>query len=462
MSKVKKLLGTGCLTSLALLIGLGGILWIRGNAVPQYKMPELRLPAPNAYDTLKVAKRLEVGNIGDTAIAPAKRFDEKLKKSVPKLPQPLEGRRALLEKNQAAIVKVREALCQDYAAPVKYGDQGMDSSNELANHRELARMLSFASSTYADLGQKEKAVECAVVGVELGMLVTHRSLLIGGLVGMACEAIARKPLWELADTLDAKIARVAVARLEALESKRYPFYSVLLNERDYFQSNAFVLFKDNTWQIAKVYIGQADAAFSLTQSFQTSEQPRSESENQAKQLMAQAWLTGQLVWYTKRGIFAETGRYMAELAEQSKLPYNPKRPDPRMPNDPLNAMLMPVFTQAGQKDTAARAETALVRVYLALRAFRLERGAYPAALQELVSAGYLKALPDDPFAPRFGQTFGYRREAGDRFTLWSCGPDGDDDKGRAIVAKSENGTTRSGHYVQSGDEGDLVARMNTY
>jgi hypothetical protein len=47
---------------------------------------------------------------------------------------------------------------------------------------------------------------------------------------------------------------------------------------------------------------------------------------------------------------------------------------------------------------------------------------------------------------------------GDTFTLWSCGPDGDDDNGRAI--KKADGTVS--RYVQTNDEGDLVARVNTY
>ena len=59
MSKVKRALGVGCTSTLAVLLGLGGILWIRGNAAPEYKIPEWKLPTPNAYDTLLSARKLD-------------------------------------------------------------------------------------------------------------------------------------------------------------------------------------------------------------------------------------------------------------------------------------------------------------------------------------------------------------------------------------------------------------------
>ena len=460
MSKVKKLLGTGCVTSLALMIGLGGILWIRGNAAPEYKIPEWKLPSPNAYDTLAEAKKLEVSKLGTAAINPKGRYDEKVKKSVYEL-GPLDDRKALLEKNQAAIAKLREALTQEFATPRKPGDvQALaDNFPHFAEFRELARLLMFASRTYTDLGQNDEASRCALDAITLGALVSHRSQLIGNLVGVACEAIGRKALWERVDELDAKTAWAAVRRLEALEPTRYSFENVLLNERDFNQANTYMNFKNsNAWQYTSSYFSQIDDAATVTGAMMGEEPEKPGALNRAKQFAQQTWLTGQFVWHTKKGIFAESGRFMTELAAQSKLSYDPKRPGPRMPTDPINAILMPVFEQAGSKDTATRAETALARVYLALRAYKLEKGSYPAALPELVSAGYLKAIPDDPFAPRFGQSFGYREEPGDKFTLWSCGPDGDDDKGRAI--KQADGTVR--RYIQSGDEGDLVARINTY
>ncbi|MCX6365561.1 MAG: type II secretion system protein GspG [Armatimonadetes bacterium] len=460
MSKVKRGLKLGCGTTLAVLIGLGGVLWIRGNAAPEYKIPEWKLPSPNAYDTLTEARKLEVSKLGKAAVNPESHYDEKTRKYIYPL-GPLEDRKALLEKNQATIAKLREALTQEFATPRKPGDvQALaDNFPHFAEFRELARLLMFASRTYADLGQNDEAGRCAVDAIKLGTLVSHRSQLMGNLVGVACEAIGRKALWERVDKLDAKTARAAVARLEALEPTRYSFESVLLNERDFSQANTYVNFKNsNAWQYTSSYFSQIDEAATVTGAMMGEESEKPSALDRAKLFGSQVAMTGLFVWHTKKGIFAESGRYMTELAAQTKLPYDPKRLGPRMPTDPINQMILPLFQQAGHKDTSTRAETALARVYLALRAYRLEKGSYPATLEELVTSGYLKALPDDPYAMRFGQSFGYRREVGDTLTLWSCGPDGDDDNGWAV--KKADGTVS--RYVQTNDEGDLVARVNTY
>ena len=61
------------------------------------------------------------------------------------------------------------------------------------------------------------------------------------------------------------------------------------------------------------------------------------------------------------------------------------------------------------------------RILLRLRAHRLRKGAYPETL-----AGLGRALPDDPYT---GKPFVYRRLEGDKFLLYSTGPDGKDDGG---------------------------------
>ena len=454
MSKVKRILGIGCTSTLAVLIGLGGVVWIRGNAAPDYKIPEWKLPTPNAYDTLLSARKLEVGTFGKAMLSPAGRYDEKEKKFVYPT-QPLEDRKALLEKNQVTIAKVREALTQEFATPQTPGDLSALADNfpRFADCRELARMLFFASRTYADLGQKDKAAECALDAMALGVLISHRSYMIGELVGVACEAIGRKALWELADGLDATTARATIARLEKIEAQRPSLPEVLISERDYYQATSISTFRSaNAWQIAD---GASD--------WQTDDHTEEVEETPPRKveiLKNRVVGTVKILWFSKKRIFADNYRYQTEITAQSKLPYDPKRPLPRRSLDPTMSSPLEIYGQLQVKDCTARAETRLAILYLALRVFRLEKGSYPDTLSELVTNGYCKFLPDDPFAPRFGQSFGYRRELGDKITLWSCGPDGDDDNGRAIDAKRDGGKPR--RYVQSGDEGDMVARVNTY
>ncbi|MFH1717323.1 MAG: hypothetical protein ABIF19_08240, partial [Planctomycetota bacterium] len=82
---------------------------------------------------------------------------------------------------------------------------------------------------------------------------------------------------------------------------------------------------------------------------------------------------------------------------------------------------------------------------LAVKQWRLEKGRYPAALTELVSAGRLKELPMDPFSDK---PLVYRKTEDD-FTLYSVGENFTDDDG-------EPGKNRSGQPTKWADNGDTV------
>jgi hypothetical protein len=91
----------------------------------------------------------------------------------------------------------------------------------------------------------------------------------------------------------------------------------------------------------------------------------------------------------------------------------------------LTAMVLPQMTNARLRMESALAEIRVARVAFALEAFRDARGAYPAALAEL-APDFIVELPEDPFS---GAALVYARD-GERFTLYSVGPDGLDDGGR--------------------------------
>jgi hypothetical protein len=82
---------------------------------------------------------------------------------------------------------------------------------------------------------------------------------------------------------------------------------------------------------------------------------------------------------------------------------------------------------------------------LALKRWRLEKDEYPPALRELVSAGYLKELPMDPFSDK---PLVYRR-TDDDFILYSSGYNFKDDGG-------EHGRDRRGEISKWADNGDRV------
>jgi len=62
---------------------------------------------------------------------------------------------------------------------------------------------------------------------------------------------------------------------------------------------------------------------------------------------------------------------------------------------------------------------------MGLLRFHKDKGVWPASLEELAGAGYIRAVPVDPWS---GKPLAYR-QVGDSFTLYSCGLDFDDDGG---------------------------------
>ena len=99
-------------------------------------------------------------------------------------------------------------------------------------------------------------------------------------------------------------------------------------------------------------------------------------------------------------------------------------------------------------DERRNANERLLLVRLALRAYRLERGSYPANLSALAPS-YLKTIPVDPFGG--GETLRYRT-SGDSYTIWSIGPDGSDNQGTPVRPKK--GQKQA--VVSANSTGDVV------
>ena len=92
-----------------------------------------------------------------------------------------------------------------------------------------------------------------------------------------------------------------------------------------------------------------------------------------------------------------------------------------------------------------RADTDGLITTLALLRYKADKGQFPDKLDELVSAGYLKALRSDPFS---GRPFAYKR-AGEDFVLYSFGTNLKDDGGKL-------GLNAKGQPTRWTDEGDMV------
>ncbi|MGC4043587.1 MAG: hypothetical protein QM758_07255 [Armatimonas sp.] len=114
MGRLKRFaIGTG-----ATIIALGGLttIWYREHyIVPPLPEVKVTLPSPNGFDTLQEAAKLEVPAMGRIYVSPRPLNEGESPLRYPV--QSLMGRQKLLEANQPAIAKIREALGQECMVP---------------------------------------------------------------------------------------------------------------------------------------------------------------------------------------------------------------------------------------------------------------------------------------------------------------------------------------------------------
>ena len=94
--------------------------------------------------------------------------------------------------------------------------------------------------------------------------------------------------------------------------------------------------------------------------------------------------------------------------------------------NPLIENLGPSIDRVIEIDYRSRAETQALITTLAILRYNTERDGYPTDLPELVSVGYIKEVPIDPFSDKFMIYIRIR----ENFTLYSYGADYDDDGGQ--------------------------------
>jgi hypothetical protein len=117
----------------------------------------------------------------------------------------------------------------------------------------------------------------------------------------------------------------------------------------------------------------------------------------------------------------------------------------KQPRYALVRLLAPALDHPADLMFRAKALHEATLAILALQRYRLEKGSYPAALDELKQSGYLDALPADPYS---NGPLTYR-VTGDGFTLYSVGPDFTDSGGTP-------GTDSKGRRRLWADQGDTV------
>jgi hypothetical protein len=283
-----------------------------------------------------------------------------------------------------------------------------------------------------------EAVDSSLDIIEMGSDIGRGAPMMGKLVGSAIISLGRAPLTDnqfLPEKLDAASARAAATRLEAILKNRPTYKAALEEERWVTLSNFLTVSKDPKWRDASSY-----------------ERKASWRDQVATHVIS------------KQTIVAQINRSFDLRLADFALPW--KSPDTPQPiTNPIVRMFQASnFPRSQEATELVPSQILLLR--FALRAYRLENGAFPAKLDDLAPK-YLQQIPKDIFADR--APFRYRVKNGD-YELWSIGPDGKDDGG--VPLKWNNGASGANeigafprlNYLSRrvpAPSGDYVARRNS-
>jgi hypothetical protein len=430
--------------------------WQRADALPPQtaRTATLALPRPNAYDFYVRAGRQAVD--GPFLRTPAEQRKE-LKRLVTRAETAVGLRR-----NAKALKTLRAGFAYPYHEPP--GRSFFDPYKDLFSFFVLAQVLSVEAQARAARSDHAGAMSSCLDALRLTEDVPHGGGIISRLVGVVCGMIGRERAWRQVDRLSAIEARAAARRLEAFTARRVPFVDSLQEEKRMAEAYLLEMFEQHS-------IGQLAYEFTvphLMEAFVQNNVAPIGSElaipggATTAVLPLEALRVGtRILDKGKRGILADYVAYADKTIANARQPWAANLPGPPPPNDAIGALVV----MGGTRRTRLRAtehemHNALLLVALALRAHRAERGRYPADLGELVAAGYLSRLPDDPFA--LSGTLRYRRLAGgDKYLLYSVGADGKDDGGKPVTNKPDaNGRQRC--LLEEGMRGDFVLGVNTY
>ena len=428
-------------------LAFGLFFWLRAANTLPASLPPHPMPAINARDYYSAATNalVDINKIEFAVIPWNPRAPHGIGSSSDDHFYSLAAKEKLVTENARAL----SLLHQGFQYPYQETPMGSFSTTfpHLQRIRRLARFLSFDGQVKAAEGDWNGAVNTELDAVQMGETLPRGGALIGMLVGVACQAIGRKHIWEAVPHLSGPEALAAARRLEAIRAAHVPFADTVQEEKWGTQSSLRELMAKPDWatQISTNVNGR-NPTFS--------QDPKAWAGNVANASYARLIGRGK--------ILADNARWMEETLAQARQPYAAHLPPPAVPNDPVNQMLLSSYTKVRLNEVRADVQNALLVAMLALRAYHEDHKAYPPSLTALVP-GYLNAVPTDPFA--LSGPLRYKL-VGAKYVLYSVGPDGKDDGGKAIfdttkLAPGPNDTSDQRQWTQDDSKGDVVAGVNT-
>jgi len=355
-------------------------------------------------------------------------------------PEVLASIRTLVKQDQPALELVREAAKRPRCrSDMDWSDPAAALYSHLDSAHLLARFLASSAVVAAESGDQAEALERLRLGVVLARHMAEEPFLVSELVVIAIDTL----------TISAAQHVLAVGPLPEHEARR------LAEELDRLD---YAMLSQQAWE--------GERAFGLD-GFRLAKRnrllPYWVSVGGESRLKSGFWWA--YAYPLRPWLYADELRYLAHMAAAEQAlalpPHERARAsilrsaipvDERPPGWALvSRMLLPVCGAAEQKVLTGQAGRHLFRTAIGLERHRQQHGRYPGSLEELRKSGW--DVPTDPFS---GRDFVYR-PAGNRYTLYSVGPNLQDDRGLvSIWPRSQHDRLPDGRKRVWDDEGDLV------
>ncbi len=347
-----------------------------------------------------------------------------------------------LEDNQAAFEAVRQgSRCVDYWS--KYtsdepelarGGLVADTMEVLPSYKSLARAMRWQIQYEAYNGDIDTALGDSVALMRFGGHLQGHGLLIEQLVGLAMEGLAHNAIFMLLERVDvpADVLKRAQEELDKQFGTQEPVFSMEAEKVFWYDAIQRTFTDDGKGGGRMLVRGMA---YVVTDDWK---------EN--------LWRYVSFSYPDRQEVVANIDKYFERFAEiLAETPWDLRNEaiDEQEWNQEVRIvpLMLKIITPAYRRvsQIAWRMKTgrqALLTV-LAIMRYEKEKGQYPASLDGLVEAGYLKELPMDPHSD--GPLI-YRRTNGG-FLLYSFGMDLTDDGGK--LGLDSRGTPRM--WADNGD-----------
>jgi len=394
--------------------------------MPVLKIPTRNEPSPNGYEYLVSAGKAATEGPGVTTT----RLTGSQAPSHPEqwLVQPpsaatIAADRPAASKNSSALA----LLCKGLSLPIMAPEHNDIGTPDWAGIRHLARATRDTAYVQASQGSYTLAADTALNGLAMGERMIRGGDVIDLLVGIACQELGRRAIWPTVAHLDAKSARGAAQRVASIDLQATPFSEILTEEKWAEQKSLMKTFQKKSWRADLVSGSDPDGTV---------------HEDQVRSLAL----------VSKRALMnAYTTRMDAAIAMAGGQ-FHAYAPPPSSGIKFVDDNLVIANSNTWFVWLRKAADTRLLAAALALRAYHLDHGAYPASLEALTPT-YLPSVPQDPF----GSVPLKYKVTGSGYSLYSIGPDGIDDGGKPVDTLGNN---RNRYQLSQTSHGDILAGLN--